>query len=243
LSLKGNAMHILIDREMMYVLYKHPNMMTLDNIRHIECKQACVIGFYDANETGFGSLTDLELRLLYRNLTGYSFSGYSIPHLRATLAAMLENLPISDINPVEAELQALSIPMDDEGDYKYVRGSATPAPQNVLFPVKPLMTTHVAVPYIAPPPVVEYVPPPAPEPKERKSREPRDPNVTYDQPDPESKTGKVWVIADQVYAELGPNTDWKLLRKRIVEQCEKEGINSSTASVQSGKWRHTKLGK
>jgi hypothetical protein len=236
-------MYVLIDRELMYVLHKHRNMTTLDNVRHIECKQACVMAYYDDKEDNFGSLTDLELRLLYRNLTGYSFSGYSIPHLRSTLRAMLANLPDSDIDPIEAELQALSIPFDDEDNYKYVKGSATPSKQEVLFPPKPQRTAHVAVPYIAPPPPPVYVPPPAPEPQEKKTRQPRDPNVTYEQPDPDSKTGKVWVISDKIYAELGPNADWKLLRKRIIEACEKEGINSSTASVQSGKWRHTKLGK
>lgn len=48
-------------------------------------------------------------------------------------------------------------------------------------------------------------------------------------------TGKVWDIADSLKGKHGD--DHKALRKAVVEACAAEGINSSTASVQFGKWK------
>lgn len=48
-----------------------------------------------------------------------------------------------------------------------------------------------------------------------------------------TSTGKVWDIADELSAKLKD----KELRKAVIERCEQEGINASTASVQFGKWK------
>lgn len=52
-----------------------------------------------------------------------------------------------------------------------------------------------------------------------------------------TSTGKVWDIADKLFA-LGL-TD-KELRKQVIAECEGEGVNASTASVQFGKWKSSK---
>jgi hypothetical protein len=49
-----------------------------------------------------------------------------------------------------------------------------------------------------------------------------------------TSTGKVWDLADALAAK---HTDAKALRKAVIEACEAEGINASTASVQFGKWK------
>lgn len=51
-------------------------------------------------------------------------------------------------------------------------------------------------------------------------------------------TGRVWGMADQVFAERG-NID-KDFRKEVVRRCEAAGINKSTASVQFGRWISSK---
>lgn len=52
-----------------------------------------------------------------------------------------------------------------------------------------------------------------------------------------SSTGRVWDIADEVCSRFPDNPDMKEVRRQVIAQCEKENINSSTASVQFGKWK------
>lgn len=54
-----------------------------------------------------------------------------------------------------------------------------------------------------------------------------------------TSTGKVWDIADELYATTvaGQGKDLKTLRADVMARCEAEGINPSTASVQFGKWK------
>lgn len=75
------------------------------------------------------------------------------------------------------------------------------------------------------------------EPKPAKEpRAPRAPKGADGRPDPSSKTGMVWVIADRIHAEHKKATG-KELRNLIVSACLAEGVNKGTASVQFGKWK------
>lgn len=49
-------------------------------------------------------------------------------------------------------------------------------------------------------------------------------------------TGRVWVIADMVLQERPGEAGTKSFRAGVVARCQEEGINSSTASTQYGKW-------
>ena len=49
-----------------------------------------------------------------------------------------------------------------------------------------------------------------------------------------TSTGKVWDIADKVFAT---GVRDKELRQQVIVACTKDGLNSSTASVQFGKWK------
>lgn len=51
-------------------------------------------------------------------------------------------------------------------------------------------------------------------------------------------TKKVWDIADAL-RERNPSLSAKELRPKIIEACEQEGINSSTAGTQYSKWKNT----
>lgn len=59
-------------------------------------------------------------------------------------------------------------------------------------------------------------------------------------PKPGSATGKVWDIADKVLESSGYGPYDKALRNLVVAECVKEGINSSTAATQFGKWKGSK---
>ena len=51
-------------------------------------------------------------------------------------------------------------------------------------------------------------------------------------------TRKVWAIADDLKAR-NPSLSAKELRPKIIEACEHENINSSTAGTQYSKWKNT----
>jgi len=72
---------------------------------------------------------------------------------------------------------------------------------------------------------------PAP-PKPKKERLPSVGGV----PNPESTTGKVWKVAEDLFILLGrlPTS------KEVVAKCTELGISSGTASVQYGKWKGSK---
>ena len=65
-----------------------------------------------------------------------------------------------------------------------------------------------------------------------------------------SATGRVWEIADAVFAEGfgdsmlrtgdGAVILWKRIRDEVLERCVAEGINPATAQVQYGKWKGSK---
>lgn len=68
--------------------------------------------------------------------------------------------------------------------------------------------------------------------------------VTNTTPKKTSTCGFIWEICDkhnEAFAGL-LQQDRKLFRKGVMHDCEKEGINSSTAAVQFGKWEKTKTG-
>ena len=54
-----------------------------------------------------------------------------------------------------------------------------------------------------------------------------------------STTGRVWEIADNLYTAGAEIT--KQLRTSIIDECVRQGINSSTAATQYSKWRKSAL--
>lgn len=54
-----------------------------------------------------------------------------------------------------------------------------------------------------------------------------------------STCGFIWEICDSVLLQIADNTS-KEFRQSVMQRCEAEGINKSTASVQLGKWKITK---
>lgn len=63
------------------------------------------------------------------------------------------------------------------------------------------------------------------------------PSAAPARPKAGSTTGKVWDIADRVYAEAGNVLD----RNAVIAACEAEGINASTAATQFAKWKRFTL--
>lgn len=67
--------------------------------------------------------------------------------------------------------------------------------------------------------------------------QPKDPNAPPSRPREAGATGRVWEIADGLFAQVGGLPD----RKAVLAACEAAGINGATASTQFSKWKKAKL--
>lgn len=67
----------------------------------------------------------------------------------------------------------------------------------------------------------------------------RTPDKQTTRPKAGTATGRVWEVADEVYAQQ-PHGTVKELRQRIIEACTAQGINPSTSATQYSRWRGSK---
>lgn len=69
-------------------------------------------------------------------------------------------------------------------------------------------------------------------------KQPRAPAAPSERPKAGTTTAKVWDIADALLkTQKGKISDAKSFRAAVINECVEAGINSSTASVQFGKWK------
>jgi len=249
-------MYVLIDKDAMQVRYKHADAKVLADLMHIEFPQ-CAAAVLSCEVTmPWQKFSDLELRLLYKNLTGTNFPGFTRHGLEPNISTLLTDLPESTLNAAEIATQAAFVSATDLNYYRYAPGQTKPLEVNDAYAAKPLVSAAPYVPVIPPLPAANAAPTPvarvanpivnalATQAKQAPTpRAPRDPNaapVAAGAPAAGSKTGRVWEIAEQVWLAAGSPSELKDVRKQIIAACEAEGINGSTASVQFGKWKSTK---
>lgn len=210
-------MFIAIERKSMTLLYKHPNLGAVLNLVYLEYPHGeCYISRADKCLDEF---TDYELRLMFKLLGGDVYA----QDVKTKLYDHIWNkFDVTNVIPAEVEAFAASVDIHDKSSYKYVKGQ---------------FTSHVAPIIVEQPklsdPNIPYVPFAK---KERVPRVSDGQSSVPGRPRAGSSTGRVWDIADSFKDKYG--TD-KELRKAVIDACVAEGINSSTASVQFGKWKAT----
>jgi hypothetical protein len=246
-------MYILIDRERMAFLHKNESVDSLANVAWIECHNAsyCIFPLLDA--TGFRDFTDMELGILYRNITGKNHHNLNRPQLLQVIFDLCSRIPESDIDPFESDRQAESIKEGDERRWLYVRGAFRPAQKADLF--KPECKTAEQS-----------------EAEETNARSGKLPAlqrkdaalkpstggtgaaatvVNAQQParaqnGPKRGTAKaiIWSVADKMWEASGKPTDKSrifALRKEMMDHLEnEEGIKRSSASSELGQWHKTR---
>ena len=228
-------MYVLIDKERMCITHRHLRKDAIANVAHIEMAHTSTIICDEMDYVTFESFTDAELNRLMVSMCGQRYESIDRYGLVQMVRAVCFSLYPSIIDGFEAAKQAMSIPMIDDGYYKYQPGSDLPTPLDDLYAVKPL--TGSANPQVVLPPAPVFKTAPAARTQVASAPVKRAPATNADAPKHGSKTGRVWEIADSIYT---PGADIKALRGKIIAACEAEGINSSTASVQFSKWKQTK---
>jgi hypothetical protein len=234
-------MPILIDTEEMCVRYRHGNINAIWNLMAIEFTHTAVVATYEHVIESYERFTDYELKMLYLNLCGQKYTGFARDALITTVRDLILSLPESELNGLELSIQASTI-NDIDNFYRYIKGSNKPQKQEERY-VPPALTSVAGyVPAPAPPKPASAAPAQHTQAASTYVPQPRPSTVVLpaEAPKAGSLTGEVWVIAEQVYQENGKPSDFKSIRKIIVDKCVERGINASTASVQFGKWKSTK---
>lgn len=238
-------MSVLIDREQMCVRYKSPREQVLWNMMAVEFTHTSVVSMQENMPGAYERFTDYELKLLYLNLCGQKYTGYARDILVKSVMDLVKSLPDSELNGFELATQAAHA-TDEDYFYRYVKGATLP--EKRTEPFVPAALTAVAGYTPAPaPPVTANVAHSAHTQAAGVPAPPSTVQVSAEAPKAGSKTGRVWEIAENSWRQMieeaerwGHRLDIKELRKSIISLCEAEGINSSTASVQYGKWKITK---
>jgi hypothetical protein len=193
---------------------------------------------------------------MFNNMCGVQLDGWNRNNMIQSVMRLVNMLPETQLraSEVEAQLNCIGPNACDDGNYyKYVYGSLLPANQPDLFRPDALVSNpdhkpadkkyfvrnlkhevHKLVEKVGVNPQLaalerDSVPTP---------RDPNAPRVVATIPAEGSKTRRVWDISERCYAQH-PHYD-KALRALVAAACESEGINSSTMSVQFGKWKHSK---
>lgn len=118
--------------------------------------------------------------------------------------------------------------------------AAIPQPPKGGLPLPPkpptpdAITTHKGVPVAVEHKTVPAKPKPTAPKTPRSSTKDRPTQNGVTRPAPGSKTVVPWEVADRLWSE--GQRDIKALRKLVVAECVKQGVNSSTAGTQYGHW-------
>jgi len=234
-------MHVLIDLTNMRFVYAHENQRLLSSLCHIEMNEASTLVGDGLHQATYARFTDMELKMLYRNTFGVD----SIFGRGGTIQVIMDNvrdLPQVNADPYEALVQANSITEDDDGHYRYLKGSTKPEALDEAFAYVPLRMRHIpltapASPKAAPPaadrPAANTTP--APTPTQQPAAAPRQGGVN----------AVIWRVADEMWEAAGKPSSAAVvlgLRKEMMRVLETaHGVKKTTSSNALGNWQKARL--
>lgn len=226
----GEEMYITINRETCVFTHVAQDYQTLLNLCHIELShvKAYILPVEDIKIDTH--LTDLEMKLLYRNSVGEEYTGKSRSQLNSLVYEYVKTLPYTPWNRMEIELQASKIKEDNQGFYQYVQWLTTPYQVQELF--EPVLTVIEDFPTVEIAMSAPYVPEP-----------------TITQVDKPMRTGgskdTIFSVADTMWEAANKPTEQSAilaLRKKIMQVLENDyAIKKTTSSNTLGLWQKARL--
>lgn len=228
-------MFLLIDKDRMAFVAKHPDRVVLGNLATIE------LGFSYAavlplEFRAFDSFTHTELTLLYQNTTGHKFSGFSYLHLCEMVYEVAKAVPVADINSFEVCTQAAYCKGNKTERFRYVKGASVPALEQELFVPEPVAgIAPVTLTATAPAPQRGPVATPV--------------AATVLAPAKTAPKGGVsaliYEVADKIWTAAGCPTKTPAvleLRKQMMKELEElHGVKKSTSSNALGQWQKLRV--
>jgi hypothetical protein len=243
-------MYILIDLDRLAVLHKHVEPDVLANLAWVEAHHSAYSIFTIGDARGLRWFTDMELKILYRNVTGVDHT-LTRPQFMQVLNDAFQRVDITEANPTEVEFQAEFVKEGDARKWKYVKGAQRPALQAELYEPEVKCTNHSPEDEVnakagkLPSLIVEsssLKPGTGDKPLPANTKQ-----APKKQSAPKRGTAKaiIWATADALWEKEGKPTakpDVLELRKRIMGLLEEEeGIKRASSSSELGIWHRTRV--
>ena len=233
-------MYILINREKMLLLRKHPDQRVVSMLADLECSEHAVCVTFCDEVAGFFPLSDLELKLLIKNCNGPDVAHiWSRSTLDQIFMGMCATLPIfGPVSAYELTMQLASV-RDSEDAYRYVYGSMQPAPAEGLEELAALL-------YVAGTPRVEFTPVAPANALGQATPLPVAPRAPLAFAEPDfalprlgTSTHRIFEFCAKLWQDASYADDESVLKdikKKAVDKLTAEGLNISTVRVQSQRW-------
>ena len=244
-------MFVSVDMQKLVFLHKHHDHETLSALAWLEAADRSVLIDSTARDRFLLSLTDLELRMLYKNTmlsdppvhTGIDNSIY-LRELLATIVERHMQPKLAIREEVEAQCEHVSDDLYNGIPWTYAIGSKRPAKQQELFGFvgKNLSEATLAqAAQLAPQRrLTRAAATPAPAPKPAASAPPA---AKQRQP---SVRPIIWAAADRMWEAAGKPMDKAVvleLRKKMMAVLESEsGVKKTSSSNELGNWMKARLG-
>lgn len=249
-------MYISLNKSNMRFYHKHESLIVVLNLVDIELSHkddSVLITPFD-NVAFFDDFTQAELELLYRNTTGKTDVGLYGDALKAVMCAIAGKLPITDANTWETVLQASYVRGKEGLSFSYAKGSNIPISQQTLWAQDHLVVDTAVLESAL-----------ADSSKHNRPHRPREDaavssaaRVGYATPQPPAAARtpaisqqrtrgareKVWATADRMWEEAGkPSSkdEILLLRRKIMDVLEADGVKRNSSSNELGNWQKSKL--
>lgn len=240
-------MYVSVDLDNLVFRHKHAEHGIVSCLAFIELSGVAVSSLPVAPNMGINlryRLTENELRQLYRNTTGHMPAAFDVQKLYKLLYEAADALPVTDCVALEVRKQANAINSDDQGFFKYVKGSNRAAIAADLY-LPPALQVRGAA---APPQAVAAGPTAAPRAAAGSSTAASAaPACSAPVTSPALGTVKavVWLVADRVWDEAGKPTALPRvleLRKQMMDVLEREhNIKRTSSSTALGEWQKARL--
>jgi hypothetical protein len=244
-------MFVSVDMQKLVFLHKHHDHDTVSGLAWLEAAERSVLIESTARREFLLKLTDLELRMLYKNTTksdppvqtGVDSSVF-LRELLATIvdSHMLARLAIRE--EVEAQCEHVSEDLYKGIPWSYAIGSKRPAKQRELFPLAatpvPAATVAQAAQLAPQRRITRAAAAVAPAPKAAPSAPPAA-KVRQSSVRP-----IIWAVADSMWEAAGKPTDKTVvleLRKKMMSALEADkGVKRTSSSNELGNWMKARLG-
>lgn len=239
----GNQMYIAINRERMVLLHKHSDINVLADLVWLESIDDYTIDPIDTVKWLRG-YTDLELKLLYRNISGndHSVTRSQLLQIIDDIVARVTPTPVNK-GELERQCDYVQRCTDTEARWLYVHGASRPAQKSELF--NPACRRAADVPLELNSAKSGKLPALTrkPEPFVAPTASDRAAVTTNAQASgPKRGTAKavIWEVADKMWEDAGSPTDKAkvlVLRKQIMKTLEnEEAIKNASSSSELGQW-------
>lgn len=202
--------HVVINRDTMTFVAVADTMQKASLIAWNDCADDTATILPLETKRFFSTFGVLELMLLYKNTTGLQGDIYNFTGMLKECYELALKLPVDGRSLAQLEAKADKLPV------------LPPLPK---IPKPPVIVKYDGASTGANP-FVEA--PKAPTPK------------NPSKPSAKGSTGRVWEVADKVFADMGSGLVTKEMRTKIIAECEAISILASTAATQFSKWKASK---